>query len=250
MNIAVVLAAGRGKRMNADMPKQYLQLHGKPLFMHSVLAFENCRLIDGIILVTGEEERNWCEEYLLKTGGLKKVISVIAGGKERYDSVYAALREAGKHAEDARSCFVLIHDGARPMVDEEIIERNLACAKEKGCAVTGMPVKDTIKIAAADGLVEDTPRRDRVWQVQTPQTFRLQDIAGSYEKMMAAGEAFRRQVTDDAMVMEHFGNGRVYMCRGSYRNLKITTPDDLVLAEQLMQTAEVKSIRVSDVKKY
>ena len=235
MNIAVILAAGRGKRMNSDLPKQYLTLNGKPLLVHTLLAFEKSEQIDGVILVTGEEERSWCEEHIVKENGIKKVISVIAGGKERYDSVYAALREIKKQTDDTESCYVLIHDGARPLVDEEIISRNISHAREHGCAVTGMPVKDTIKIASSDGLVEDTPSRDRVWQVQTPQTFRFRDILKAYEKMMDSGDEVRKKITDDAMVMENCGNSKVYMCEGSYKNLKVTTPDDLVLAEQLLQ---------------
>lgn len=227
--IAIVLAAGRGKRMQSDVAKQYLLVRNKPVLYYSLKAFQDS-IVDEIILVTAENEITYCKEEIVDKYAITKVSRIVAGGKERYHSVYNGLK-ACKDAE-----VVLIHDGARPFVDEAIIERNVRRVKEHGACVTGMPVKDTIKISDVEGYVEETPRRDLIWTIQTPQTFRYDLIRNSYDVFLAREEEYSKQysVTDDSMVAEIFGGIKVKLVEGSYNNVKITTPEDMVLAEAIL----------------
>lgn len=228
--VAIVLAAGRGKRMQSDVAKQYLLIKGKPVLFYSLKAFEDS-VVDEIILVTAESEITYCKEEIVEKYNFNKVSRIVAGGKERYHSVYNGL----KACDDAQ--IVLIHDGARPFVNDEIIERNIAMVKEYGACVTGMPVKDTIKIADESGFVKETPRRDLIWAVQTPQTFQYPLIKNAYDTFLNKEEAHCKQynVTDDAMVAEIFGGLKVKLVEGSYNNVKITTPEDMVLAEAILE---------------
>ncbi|MBE5886799.1 MAG: 2-C-methyl-D-erythritol 4-phosphate cytidylyltransferase [Lachnospiraceae bacterium] len=227
--IAIVLAAGRGKRMQSDVAKQYLLVRNKPVLYYSLKAFQDS-IVDEIILVTAENEITYCKEEIVDKYAITKVSQIVAGGKERYHSVYNGLK-ACKDAE-----VVLIHDGARPFVDEAIIERNVRMVKEHGACVSGMPVKDTIKISDVEGYVKETPRRDLIWTIQTPQTFRYDLIRNSYDVFLAREEEYSKQysVTDDSMVAEIFGGIKVKLVEGSYNNVKITTPEDMVLAEVIL----------------
>lgn len=227
--VAIVLAAGRGKRMKADVAKQYLLVKGKPVLYYSLKAFEDS-VVDEIILVTAESEISYCKEEIVDKYNFTKVSRIVAGGKERYHSVYNGLSVCT----DAE--IVLIHDGARPFVDDAIIERNIHMVKEYGACVTGMPVKDTIKIADESGFVKETPRRDLIWAVQTPQTFQYSLIKKSYDTFFEKEEEYCKQysVTDDAMVAEIFGGLKVKLVEGSYNNVKITTPEDMLLAETIL----------------
>lgn len=227
--IAIVLAAGRGKRMQSDVAKQYLLVRNKPVLYYSLKAFQDS-IVDEIILVTAENEITYCKEEIVDKYAITKVNRIIAGGKERYHSVHNGL----KACEDAD--VVLIHDGARPFVDEAIIERNINMVKEYGACVTGMPVKDTIKIADENGFVKETPRRDLIWAIQTPQTFRYELIKKSYDLFFENEEenCKRYSVTDDSMMAEIFGGLKVKLVEGSYNNVKITTPEDMMLAEIIL----------------
>lgn len=224
-NTAIVLAAGQGKRMQSKIQKQFLEIQGRPVLYYSLLCFQECAKIDEIILVTGEESISHCEEEIVKKYGFTKVSAVISGGKERYDSVYAGLCACS-------DCeYVLIHDGARPFITEEIILRGLDKAKETGASVIGMPSKDTVKLADANGFVRETPERDLVWTIQTPQIF-------AYPLIRSAHESIRKKdmsnITDDAMVVEQESGVKVALAEGSYRNIKITTPEDLYIAEAFL----------------
>lgn len=227
--VAIVLAAGRGKRMQSDVAKQYLLVKNKPVLYYSLKAFQDS-MVDEIILVTAESEITYCKEEIVDKYHFTKVSGIIAGGKERYHSVYNGL----KACDDAE--IVLIHDGARPFVNEDIILRNISMVKEYGACVTGMPVKDTIKVADADGFVKETPRRDLIWTIQTPQTFRYHLIKEAYDTFFAKEEEYSKQynVTDDSMMAEIFGGLQVKLVEGSYNNVKITTPEDMVLAEAIL----------------
>ena len=227
--VAIVLAAGRGKRMQSDVAKQYLLVRNKPVLYYSLKAFQDS-LVDEIILVTAESEIAYCKEEIVEKYAFSKVSQIVAGGKERYHSVHNGL----KACEDAD--IVLIHDGARPFVDDAIIARNINMVKEYGACVTGMPVKDTIKIADVEGYVQETPRRDLIWAIQTPQTFRYDLIRNAYDTFLNNEEANCKSynVTDDAMVAELFGGLKVKLVEGSYNNVKITTPEDMVLAEAIL----------------
>lgn len=228
---AIILSAGRGRRMNHTIPKQYLLLKGKPIIYYSLLAFEQS-MIDEIILVTGKEDVDYCQKEIVERYGFKKVKSVISGGKERYHSVYCGLMELNKCQKEYVPDYVMIHDGARPFIDEDLIYR---CAKEvekyQACVV-GMPVKDTIKIVDKEFFVKETLERKFTWQIQTPQTFEFSLIYKAYEELInREGTGNIIQVTDDAMVLETIFNRKIKLVEGSYRNIKITTPEDLEIAQ-------------------
>jgi 2-C-methyl-D-erythritol 4-phosphate cytidylyltransferase len=216
---AIIVAAGRGERMG-DIDKMFANLGGKPVLARSVSVFEASPLIDQVVIVLGEHniERG---KKLLADEGWPKVTDVCAGGKRRQDSVAAGL----KRLKDCR--WVLVHDGARPLVTADLISAGLEAAKESGAAACAVPVRDTIKMAGDDGFVIGTPPRQKLWTVQTPQVFRSDIITDAYRQT-----AF--EATDDASLVERAG-GRVRLYRGSYGNIKITTPEDLALAGVLWQ---------------
>lgn len=225
-NVAIVLSAGRGTRMNSAVSKQYLLIKDKPVIYYSLKAFQECQFIDEIILVTGKEDIEYCRKEIAEKYHLDKVKKITAGGEQRYHSVYCGLQAIS-------DCdHVYIHDGARPFVDEEMLERAEGAVEAYRACVVGMPVKDTIKISDEKGFAEITPERSRVWQVQTPQVFDFALVKECYDKLMDELNAGREiAVTDDAMVVELESDVKVRLVEGSYTNIKITTPEDLLLAE-------------------
>lgn len=223
---AIVLAAGRGKRMGTKIHKQYLELAGKPVLYYSLRAFENSKSIDEIILVTGSGEEDYCRKEIIEKYEFQKVKRIVTGGKERYHSVYNGLSQIKEEG------YTFVHDGARPFVSEQIIERALEEVKNSKACVVGMPVKDTIKIADANGYVESTPERNRVWMVQTPQVFENSLLKEAYSKLM---EYENPSITDDAMVVEQMLHYPVRFVEGAYSNIKITTPEDLIIAEAFLK---------------
>lgn len=231
-SVAIVLAAGRGSRMNNDVAKQYLPIKGKPVIWYSLTAFERCPFIDEIVLVTDSEEIGYCQKEIVEKYGFRKVKQVVEGGRERYHSVYQGILAAG-------DCdYIYIHDGARPFLSGEILER----ARDSVCAnhacVVGMPVKDTIKLSDEEDFCVETPDRSRLWQIQTPQVFEGELIRRAYGRLMEAlGRGETVPVTDDAMVVEQMTDVKVKLTRGDYRNIKITTPEDLKLAELFAEEA-------------
>ena len=225
-NTAIVLAAGQGKRMNSRIQKQFLEIDHRPVLYYSLECFQKSPLIQDIILVTGEEMISYCKKEIVERYNFTKVTKVIAGGKERYDSVYQGLLAC----EDCD--YVFIHDGARPFVTEAMLERGVFGVQETGACAIGMPSKDTIKISDKEGFVQSTPDRSRGWSVQTPQIF-------AYSLIRSAHESLRRKdmtgVTDDAMVVEQETGAKVALAEGSYQNIKITTPEDLDIAEAFLK---------------
>ena len=218
---AIVLAAGQGTRMGGKTAKQYLLLDGRPVLYYALLAFEKS-MVDEIILVAGEKDLPFCRTEIVEKYGFSKVTRIVAGGKERYHSVYQGLKAAGG------ADYVLIHDGARPFVSDDIISRTIGAVKKEKACVVAMPVKDTIKIANEDHYAIETPNRSKVWMIQTPQAFSYDLILHAYEKVLASGDAV---ITDDAMVLEKAENIPVKLVQGSYTNIKITTPEDMKIAE-------------------
>ena len=221
---AVVLAAGRGKRMESSVHKQYLLLHEKPVLYYALKAFEESP-VQEIVLVVGKGEIEYCQKEIVEKYGFQKISHIIEGGAERYHSVYCGLK-AIKGAD-----YVLIHDGARPFLDEEIIKRNIQAVREYQACVAGMPVKDTIKISDEEEFAAATPDRSKLWMIQTPQTFSYALVSEAYRKRAEAGDT---TVTDDAMVVEKYADHSIYLLKGDYRNIKITTPEDLVIAEAFL----------------
>lgn len=224
-HVAVVLAAGTGSRMKSDVPKQYLELKGKPVLYYSLKAFEDS-FVNEIILVTGAEWQEYCRREIVEKFHLEKIHKIVSGGAQRYDSVYRGLCEA------EGADYVYIHDGARPFLTEEILESARGMVEESGTAVAGMPVKDTIKIVDEKQFVKETPIRSSVWQIQTPQAFSYDLIQKAYRKLFEKKEY--EGITDDAMVVEKMMKIPVKLFQASYQNIKITTPEDLVLAEILL----------------
>lgn len=220
---AVIVAGGSGKRMGTSTKKQYLKIKDKEVIAHTVEKFQFNQQIDEIIVVTSKEDVVYVDE-LLKGYDLTKVRRVVEGGAERQDSVYNGLRALSKGIE-----YVLIHDGARPFVEEDTINTGLECAYEHKACIVAVPVKDTIKQVSEKGVVEHTPKREMLWSVQTPQIFSVPLIIEAHEKAKEAGILG----TDDSMLVEHLGK-EVYITEGKYTNIKITTPDDLLIAERLM----------------
>ena len=219
---AIVLAGGSGLRMGGAVPKQYLPLGDHTVLYEALSSFEESPLIDSIVVVGSKDTLDECKKAAARENS--KVSCFVLGGKERYDSVYAGLL-ACEGAE-----VVLIHDGARPFCDVEIIRRCVEAARTYGACAAGMPSKDTVKLTDAKGVVEDTPERSRVWIVQTPQAFRYDLIRRAHETLREVGMA---GVTDDAMMVERIGGVSVHMVEGSYSNIKLTTPEDMVVARAL-----------------
>lgn len=224
---AIVLAAGSGKRMNSDIKKQYLDLADKPLIYYALAAFEHSQ-VDEVVLVTAAQDLEYCRKDIVDRYHFKKVIKIVPGGKERYHSVYEGL----KSLEDCS--YVLIHDGARPFITSKIIKDTIDGAKQYTACVVGMPVKDTIKIVDENQNAVQTPARDYLWMVQTPQAFSYQLIYKAYHSLMGQSEV-HKAVTDDAMVVETMTKQPVKLIAGSYTNIKITTPEDIVIAEALLK---------------
>lgn len=223
---AIVLAAGQGRRMGTATQKQFLEVNGKPLLYYSLRGFQDSPRIQKIILVTGQDKIEYCRERIVERYGFTKVDKIISGGAQRYDSVYEGL----KNGEDCE--YVFIHDGARPFVTEDILERAWEeVRKYQACAV-GVPVKDTIKITDSQGFGIETPDRSTVWQVQTPQVFEYALIRRAYDLLQ---ETDKSGITDDSMVAERMLGQKVHMTMGDYRNIKVTTPEDLPLAEVFLK---------------
>lgn len=225
---AIVLAAGSGKRMNSKVHKQYLIIQDRPVLYYSLKAFEDSA-VDEIVLVVGKGEEKFCRKEIVDKYGISKVKAIVEGGKERYHSVFEGL----KRTSDAD--YVLIHDGARPFVNQDIIRRCMQEVQKYQACVVGMPVKDTIKIADEEGYAKQTPDRKNVWMIQTPQTFSYALIYEAYEEMLKTEDT---AITDDAMVLERIKGKKSKLIEGSYRNIKITTPEDLLIANVYLQHPE------------
>ena len=225
---AIVLAAGSGKRMNSKVHKQYLIIQDRPVLYYSLKAFEDSA-VDEIVLVVGKGEEEFCRREIVDKYGISKVKAIVEGGKERYHSVFEGLKQTS----DAD--YVLIHDGARPFVNQDIIRRCMQEVQKYQACVVGMPVKDTIKIADEGGYAKQTPDRKNVWMIQTPQTFSYALIYEAYEEMLKTEDT---AITDDAMVLERIKGKKSKLIEGSYRNIKITKPEDLLIANVYLQHPE------------
>ncbi len=231
-NVAVVLAAGQGKRMQSSVHKQYLLMGGKPVLFYCLRTMEES-FIDEVVLVVGEGEEEYCRKEVVEKYGFKKVSRIVQGGRERYHSVWngiGAVEECG---------YLFIHDGARPFLDQASLERARQAVEQFGACVVGMPVKDTIKIADDNGFSKETPRRDTVWTIQTPQVFTFELVKKAYERLIKEEDLLKGKgvlVTDDAMVVEYFTDTAVKLIEGNYRNIKITTPEDLQIAKVFLDS--------------
>lgn len=217
----IVVAAGMGKRMGAAINKQYLMLENRPILAHTIQKFEDNEYIDEIIVVTRDEEREYCKREVVCRYSFNKVVHIVAGGEERQDSVYNGLMHANKLCD-----IVLIHDGVRPFIKNDEITECIKAALEYEACVIGVPVKDTIKVIDDTNTIIDTPARNTLWAVHTPQAFAYKLIVKAHEN----AKKYKQKATDDSMLVEKLGHS-VKMIRGSYENIKITTPEDLKIAE-------------------
>lgn len=226
---AIVLAAGSGSRMKSKTKKQFMEIKGKPVIWYSLFEFEKSK-VDEIILVTGKEDIDYCKKEIVEKYNLKKIKNVVAGGSERYESVYNGLKEVTGN-------IVLIHDGARPLINNEIIERSIEGTIKSDACVVGVPVKDTIKRANKERYIIDTPNRSELWITQTPQSFKTDLVKMAYKKMKEELEKGNTtlNITDDAMVVEEFTTNQVRFVQGDYKNIKVTTPEDIDIAELFIE---------------
>ena len=227
---AIVLAGGSGERLGSDIPKQYIDLGGKPVLAHSLAAFE-ASLAGEIIIVAGSGYEDAAEE-IATSYNISKFTKAVTGGAERYDSVLAGLRAAD-------GCdFVLIHDGARPFITVATINHMIEEVVKYGAAIAGMPSKDTVKIADKDGFIESTTDRSRTWNVATPQCFEYAKILAAYEKIIGDETRDKSLITDDAFVFaEAFPEAKIRLVEAGYGNIKITTPEDIEYARFLVDSA-------------
>lgn len=222
MNSVIIVAAGSGKRMNMDINKQFIKLNKKEIIAHTIDVFYKNENVDEIIVCIKKEEEELFKDKIINKYSFKN-IKIAYGGKERQDSIYNGLK-----CLDDKCDIVLIHDGARPFVDDRIINESIKVAREKKAVVVGTPVKDTIKVVC-DGIINDTPNRVNLWAAQTPQVFEYKLITKAYE------EAYENNYygTDDSMLVENIGQ-EVAMIMGSYDNIKITSPEDISIGEQIL----------------
>ncbi len=225
--IALIPAAGTGSRMGAGVNKQYLSLAQRPILAHTLSIFQDHPLIDDIFVISPRDEIDFCRAEVVERYGFAKVRAVVEGGAERQDSVRNGLRALTAEAKD----IVLIHDGVRPFLEAALVEPLVRAAHGGGC-IAAVPAKDTIK-EVRDGRIVATPERGSLWQAQTPQAFPFAVVRAAHERAFEEGV----RATDDAALVERLGHP-VTVIPGSYRNIKITTPEDLVIANALLSAQQ------------
>lgn len=225
---AIIPAAGMGRRMKTMINKPYLNLKGKPILAHTLDVFEGCDMIAEIILVINKNEFNLCQEEILTSYKFKKV-RLIEGGETRQESVYQGLQALDEKTTD----LVMVHDGARPLLKESIIRASILETSKCKATTVGVASKNTIKVINKDGIVDYTPNRDRLIEIQTPQTFAIQLLRKAHQKARDEGI----MGTDDAFLVEALSYP-IKIVSGDYSNIKITTPEDLMIAEAMMEYLE------------
>jgi 2-C-methyl-D-erythritol 4-phosphate cytidylyltransferase len=222
--IAIIAAGGQGKRIEGKLPKQFLMLKDKPILAHTVGKFERCELIEEIILVVPEDYLEYCSQAIVDKYGFKKVRKVVCGGKERQDSVYSGLKAC-----PSDTSIVVIHDGVRPFISPDKISESVEMCQEKRAVVLAVPVKETVKRVAHSNIIT-TLDREKLWLTQTPQTFEYKLILNAYKK----AEEDNFVGTDDSALVERLGY-EVTILEGDYKNIKITTTEDLMIAEKILE---------------
>lgn len=222
----VIPGAGHGKRMKSDVSKQYIEIDNKPILAITIEAFQQSKIVDEIILVVGESELGYVQKYIKEQYGYTKIHKIVSGGRERQDSVYAGLKSI-----DNQTDIVMVHDAVRPFITEDEIEKLVKGVITYEACVLGVKVKDTIKIINEEMYVTHTPDRTKLYAIQTPQAFHKELLLNAYKKGVESGFS----ATDDAMMVESFTKIPVRIIEGSYKNIKITTPEDLNIAKQMMK---------------
>ena len=224
--VAVVPAAGLGTRMGGNTPKQYLSLGGLPLLVYSLQVFQNLESIHEVILSVPESDQEYCWREIVTPFGLEKVTQVVAGGKRRQDSVRNGLAAISNAPEG-----VLVHDGVRPFIDQTVVMNVLHRGWRTGAAVVAIPIHDTVKRVDICGIIQETLKREELWQIQTPQVFRYDWLVEAHQQ----AQQHQWEVTDDAALIERMGHP-VSVVEGSCFNIKVTLPDDLRFGEAILKT--------------
>jgi len=230
MTTAIILSAGSGKRMRSDVKKQYMMLGDHPVIYYSLRAFQES-FADEIVLVVSPGDEDYCRSEIVEKYSFDKVKKIVPGGKERYDSVQAGLKASSD------SDYIFIHDGARPFITGEVLDRCLDEVKKYDAVVAAVPSKDTVKLVDEDGFIKETLNRDYLWNMQTPQVFKGSLIKNCYDKLLQSADELIDKgiaITDDTMAVEYFSDVKVRPVMGSYDNIKITTPEDLTLGEVIL----------------
>ncbi len=222
--VAIVPAAGQGTRMGGTGRKQYLTLGGVPLLVLSLKVLQRIESIREIILSVPDNDRDYCWRDIVRPFGLEKVTQIVAGGQRRQDSVRHALYAISNPPD-----LVMVHDGVRPFIDDDIVKKNISCAEQTGAAVVAMPIHDTVKRVDAQQVIQETLNREELWHIQTPQTFRYDWLLEAHQQ----GLQENWDVTDDAALIEKKGYP-VSVVEGSCFNIKITKPDDLIFGEAIL----------------
>ena len=224
---AIILAAGKGSRMNSDVKKQYMEIEGKPLVYYPLKAFSEAS-VDEIVLVVGKGEVEFAKREIVEKYAFEKVKYIVEGGSERYESVYEGLKRAAGE-------YVLIHDGARACISIEVINRVMDSVQRFDASIAAVPEVNTVKIVDRDGFVESTPDRNRVWAIQTPQAFKRSLLENAYKKLFLDKPSYA--ITDDAMVVEYaFPSKKIYIEKGSDENIKVTTKKDFEFVQSVLLT--------------
>jgi 2-C-methyl-D-erythritol 4-phosphate cytidylyltransferase len=227
---AIIVAAGKGRRVGGDVPKIYLPVGSRPMVLRTLDRFFSAQTVDTVILVIGVNEFSRCETMLRRDPTLgNRSWTLQAGGETRQQSVKKGLEKIA-----ADTDIIVIHDGARPFISSALIDRCVEAVQDKGAVVVGVPVRDTIKVVSDDRWVQMTPARSSLWEIQTPQAFRKELIVEAHERASRA----RVEATDDAMLVEAIGKS-VFVLEGGRDNMKITTPEDVWLAETLMREGRI-----------
>ncbi len=224
--VGIIPAAGLGLRMGGNRPKQFLEIHGTPILALTLKAFQDCTAVDRIVVVTPEREIEHCRRDIVDRYHLHKVMEVVPGGERRLDSVRLGFEAAGTDFP-----LVVIHDGVRPLVDRELIEKVVRAAEDSGAAVAGVPARETVKEADTSARVIRTLDRSRIWFIQTPQAFASDILREAHKRARSEGWP---DATDDAALVEKLGIP-VTIVHGSEKNIKLTTPFDLALARFLLE---------------
>jgi 2-C-methyl-D-erythritol 4-phosphate cytidylyltransferase len=227
---AIIVAAGEGKRMRSPVQKPFIQLRGLPILAHTLFQFERTECINEVVLVVSKETLEQCEEEIIKGQGFQKVRGLVPGGKTRQESVYLGWLHA-----DPNSDMILVHDGVRPFVSQELIQRCIEKAQIHGGALAALPIRETVKQVGEDGCVEATVNREILWRAQTPQVFRRPIFERAHRKALADGY----EGTDEASLVERLGVS-IQIVEGGLENIKITTPEDLALAEFYLKQREAQ----------
>lgn len=237
MNIAVIFAGGVGKRMKTNgVPKQFLEVYGKPILIYTLEKFENNHNIDAIVIACLEEKIDYCQKLINKFE-ITKVRAIVKGGKTGQESIYNGLRAADQISESDND-IVLIHDGVRPLIDDEVIDNNIKCVKEHGSAITCVECKETVVILDDNDNIKDVTDRSKSRLARAPQSFYLKDILEAHEKALKDGLT---NVIDSCTLMRMYGK-EVSIVLGKSENLKITTPDDYYMFKAMLDMKENSNI--------